>query len=89
MIARSLAQIFKCATVSGATHKLAYIHIYTYAANSCVFSLIARGPKQRQVTKFPPFSLGEKKPAAVGVTQNKYESILFLCLTTQRNLLLL
>lgn len=55
MIARSLAQIFKCAT---ATHKLAYIHIYTYDANSCVFSLIARGPKQRQVTNIPPFSLG-------------------------------
>lgn len=43
--------------------------------------------KQTPVAVFCPFSLG--KYAAVCLPQDKYESIPFLCLTTQRNLLLL
>lgn len=78
IVARSLAQIFQCATLSGATHKLTYIHIYTYVTDRW---------RQTPVAVFCPFSLG--KYAAVRLPQDKYESTPFLCLTTQRNLLLL
>lgn len=57
MVARSLAQTFKCATVSGASQKLTYIHICYRPL--CMLSMTARGPKQTPVTVSPPPSVWE------------------------------
>lgn len=59
MVARSLAQIFKCATVSGATQKLPYIHIYTYVPDRCSCSLRLPGAPNRRRLPFSPSSVWE------------------------------